>query len=71
MNTEKKYSISFAESRRKLCLSLHYNGVNSSLFFNGAEIHKFKAKDFEINAISLCLANISKDSYVDNIKVIL
>ena len=34
--------------RKTFCLSLHYNGANSYLFFNGTEIYKFKAKDSEI-----------------------
>ena len=46
---------------------MHYNGANSYLFFNGTEIIKFKAKDFEIIANPLCPRNISKFS-VDNIK---
>ena len=33
---------------------------------NGTEIYKFKAKDSEIVATSLCLGNISKDWSVDN-----
>ena len=64
----KKYSINFTESKKKNCLSLHYNGANSYLFINSVEIHKFKAKDSEINAIPLCLGNISKDFSVDNRK---
>ena len=40
----------------------------SKLFVNGIEIHKFTAKDSGINAISLCLRNISKDFSVDNMK---
>ena len=52
----------------KNCLSVHYNGANSYLFVNDTEIHKFKAKDTEIETSSLCLANISKDLSVDNIK---
>ena len=35
---------------------------------NGTEIRKFKAKDSEIVATPLCLANISKDFSVDNMK---
>ena len=31
-------------------------------------VHKFKAKDSEIVATPLCLANISKDWSVDNMK---
>ena len=47
---------------------MHYNRANSYLFINGVDIHKFKAKDSEINAILLCLGNISK---VDNMKKII
>ena len=49
-------------------MSLHYNGANSYLSVNGTEIHKFKAKDSEIVASPLCLGNISKDFFVDNMK---
>ena len=45
---------------------MHYNGANSYLFVNGTEIYKFKAKDSEIKAYSLCLENISKDWSHDN-----
>ena len=41
----KKYSINFTESRKKFCLSMHYNGASSYLFVNDVEIHKFKAKN--------------------------
>ena len=64
----KNYLINFAEYNKTFCLSLHYNGANSYLFHNGAKIHKFQAKDSEINAIPLCAGNISKDFSVDNIK---
>ena len=53
-------------TRKKFCLSLHYNEANSFLFVNGTEIIKFKAKESETNPISLCLRNISKDFSVDN-----
>ena len=42
------YSINFAVTENKFCLSLHYNGANSYLFVNGTEIIKFKAKDSEL-----------------------
>ena len=42
------YSINFSATRKKFCLSLHYDGANSYLFVNITEIIKFKAKDFEI-----------------------
>ena len=45
LTAEKKYSINFNESKKKFCLSLHYNGANSYLFINDVEIHKFKAKN--------------------------
>ena len=53
---------------KEICLSLHYNGVNSYLFVNGTEIIKFKAKDSKIVASPLCLGNISKDWSTDNMK---
>ena len=49
-------------------MSLQYNGANNYLFVNCIEIIKFKAKDFEITRYPLCLANISKDWSVDNMK---
>ena len=62
------HSINFMVTRKKFCLSLHYNGADSCLFVNGTEIIKFKAKYFEIVATPLCLENISKDWIVDNMK---
>ena len=47
LTAEKMYSINFTVTKKKFCLSLHYNGTNSYLFVNGTEIHKFKAKDSE------------------------
>ena len=54
-------SINFTVTKKKFCLSLHYNGANSYLFVNGTEIINFKAKDYEIVASPLCLGDISKD----------
>ena len=62
------YSISFTVVRKKLCLSLHYNGADSYLFFNGTEIYKFKAKGSEIVVSPICLGNVSKDWSVDSMK---
>ena len=61
LTAEKMYSINFTVTKKKFCLSLHYNGANSYLFVNGTEIYKFKAKDSEIVAAPLFLGNISKD----------
>ena len=68
LTAEKMYSINFTENNKKFCLSLHYNGANSYLFVNGTEIIKFKAKDSETVAVPLCLGNISKEVYADNMK---
>ena len=68
LTAEKMYSINFTVTKKKFCLSLHYNGANSNLFVNGTEICKFKATDSEIVANPLCLGNISKDWSADNMK---
>ena len=68
LTAEKMYSISFTVTKKKFCLSLHYNGANSYLFVNGTEIYKFKTKDSKIVPSPLCLGNISKDWSVDNMK---
>ena len=62
------YSINFAITNKKFCLSLNYNGVNSYLFVNGTEIYKFKAIDSEIVVGQICLGNISKDWSLDKMK---
>ena len=64
LTAEKMYSINFTVTKKKFCLSLHYNGANSYLFVNGREIIKFKAKDSEIVASLLCLGNIM-DMFTD------
>ena len=43
LTAEKMYSINFTVTKKKFCLSLHYNGGNSYLFVNGKKIVKFKA----------------------------
>ena len=68
LNAEKIYSINFSLTKKKFCLSLHYNGTNSYLFVNGTEIYKFKAKDSEVFVGPICLGNISKNLSVDNMK---
>ena len=68
LTAEKMYSINFTVTKKKFCLSLHYNRANSYLFVNGTEIIKFIAKDVAIVASPLCLGNISKDWSTDNMK---
>ena len=66
LTTEKMYPINFTVTKKKFCLSLHYNGENSYLFVNSIKIVKFKAKDSEIVESLICLGNISKDWSADN-----
>ena len=54
LGAEKVYSINFTKENTTFCWSLLYNGANSYLFGNGAEIIKFEAKDFEITPYELC-----------------
>ena len=61
-------SSNFTVTKKKFCLSLHYNGANSYLFVNGTEIYKFTAKDSQIIATPLCLGKISKDWSADNMR---
>ena len=67
LTTEKIYSINFTKNNKKFCLRLHYNEANSYLFVNGTDIIKSKAKGSEIVAYPLCLGNISKEFFVDDI----
>ena len=62
------YAINFTGTKKRLCLSLHYNGAKSYLFVNGKEIKKFKASDSEVVASPLYLRNISKDWSTVNMK---
>ena len=70
LTSDKEYSINFTGQHKIFCLSLHYNGVNSYLFVNGAEIFKFKAKASEVNSYPVCLGNISKDFLINNMEKI-
>ena len=62
------YPFNFTVTKKKVCLSLRYNGANSYLFVNGTEIYKLKTKVSEIVASPLYLGNISKDWSTDNMK---
>ena len=55
LTAEKMYLINFTVTKKKFCLSLHWNGPNSYLFVNDTEIYKFKAKDSDpfVGPISL------------------
>ena len=68
LTTGKMCSINFTVTKKRFCLSLNYNGVNSYLFVYDIEIYIFRANDSEIVATPLCLGNISKDWPVDNMR---
>ena len=68
LTTEKMHSINVTVTKKKFCLSLHYNEANRNLFGNGNEIVKFEANDSAIVATLLCLGNVSKDWSVNNMK---
>ena len=59
LTAEKMYSINFTLTKKKFCLSLHYNGASSYLFVKGTEIHKFKAKDSK----TFCGSNMSRKHF--------
>ena len=65
---EKCIQLILLKIKKKNCLSLHYNGVNSYLFVNSKEIHRLRAKYSEIVPNVLCLGNISKDVSADNME---
>ena len=55
-------------SKKKFCLSLHYNRSNSLLYVNDIKIYQVNAKDLELKPYPLCLGNISKYFAVDNMR---
>ena len=65
---ETMYSSNSNATKKKFCLSLHYDGDNSYFFVNGTEVIKFKAKNSEIVANQLCLGNVSENFSVNNMK---
>ena len=58
ITAEAKYSIGFTVSKKKFCLSLHYNGNNIFLYVNSIKLYQRKAKDSEIKPYLLCLGSI-------------
>ena len=68
ITADAKYSVNISKSRKKICLSLHYNAAKSLLFANGVKVYQIKAKDSEIKPYPLRLRNTSKDFSVGNLK---
>ena len=60
MTAKKEYTINFTKQHKQVV-----EQINSYLFVNGVEIHKFKAQDSEISSYPVCLGNISKDVWTD------
>ena len=65
VTAEAKYSVNITMSREKICLSLHYNAVNSFLHDGSVKIGQSKAQDSEIKPQPLCLGNISQIDNMD------
>ena len=68
LTAEVKCPINFTQPRKRLVLSLHYNGSNSFLFVDATKIYQFKAKNSEIKDYALRFGNISKDFTINNMK---
>ena len=68
LTAEAKYSIIFIQSGKRFLWSLHYNGSNSLLFVNAAELYQYKAKISETKDYALCLSNVSKDFAINYMK---
>ena len=65
MTEEAKYPTSFVQSEKRFVLRLNYNENNSFLFVNATKLYQFKAK---IKDFALCLANVSKNFTIKNMK---
>ena len=63
-----KHYVNISKSRKKICLSLHYNAANTLFYANSVKIHQLKAKVFEIQPYSLSFGNISKHFTVKKMK---
>ena len=66
LTEEVNYPINFTQLGKKIVVSLHYNGSNSSWFVNATKIYQFKAKDSKIKDYTLYLGNISKGFIIIN-----
>ena len=60
LTAEKMCWINFTVTKKKVCLSFHYNGANNYLLVNGSDCRFWDCSN------SLCIGNISKDWSVDN-----
>ena len=66
LTEEVNYPINFTQLAKKIVVSLHYNGSNSSWFVNATNMYQFKAKDSKIKDYTLYLGNISKGFIIVN-----
>ena len=60
LTAEAIYPINFTQPNKRFVSSLHYNENNSFLFVNATQIHKFKARDYEIKDYMHCVHVIFK-----------
>ena len=56
---EKNFYRNFSDPGKKFILSLHYNGDDSYLFFNGRQELKFKCKTDQLVKEKLCIGNLT------------
>lgn len=72
ITTEAKYFVNkenlSRKSRKKICLSLHYNPRKKFLYANGAKVYQFEANKSEAKSYPLCFEMISKNFTVGNMK---
>ena len=68
LTAEAKNSLCFTKQGKEFCLSLHCNGSNSYLLFNGVKMYRFKAKDSESNYYPVCFGNVSKGFSIGDMK---
>ena len=45
------YAINFTVTKKKFCLSLHYNGANSYLFVDGTEIIELRQNMLKLQQV--------------------
>ena len=67
LTVEAKYPINFTQWGKRFALSVDYDRNNSFLFVNATNVYQLKSKSSEIKD-ALCLASISKDFTINNLK---
>ena len=68
LTAEAEYFLNITEQWKKFCSSLHCNGSNSYLFFNGVKKYQLKAKGSEFFNYPVFVRNISKEFSIGDMK---